>query len=209
MSKIFKYETFNPYIFALIPKGAKVLDVGCATGLLGKKLRKEKDPEFLAGIESSPGIAREAKKFYDQVVVADIESKKTLSFKKEVFDVIVCGDILEHLKNPLSVLKNLTRYLSEEGFFLISVPNVAFASIRLSLLFGRFDYNPDGGLLDETHLRFFTYKSLVNLLRKAGLKIVFVRGYNLVRPRFFFLKVLGALFPNLFSIQFLAKARKK
>lgn len=209
MSKIFKYETFNPYIFACIPKGTKVLDIGCAIGLLGKKLRQEKDPEFLAGIESDPGMAREAKKFYDQVVVADIESKKSLPFKKEVFDVIVCGDILEHLKDPLSVLKNLTRYLSEEGFFLISVPNVAFASIRLSLLFGRFDYNPDGGLLDETHLRFFTHRSLVNLLKKAGLKIVFVRGYNLVRPRFFFLKVLGALFPNLFSIQFLVKAKKK
>lgn len=122
--------------------------------------------------------------------------------------MIICGDVLEHLRDPLKALRFLTSYLSERGFFLISVPNIAFISIRLSLLLGKFDYNPDGGILDETHLRFFTRKSLVDLLKRAGLKIIFIRGYNIVRPRFFFLKFLGWLFTTLFSIQFLVKAEK-
>lgn len=207
--KTFKYEIFNPYIFNIIPEGTKVLDVGCATGLLGKKLRQEKNPEFLAGIEKDLKMAGAARRIYDKVIVIDLEEIKSLPFERKYFDVIVCGDVLEHLGDPLHVLKNLSQYLSERGFFLISVPNVAFASIRLSLLFGKFDYNPKGGILDESHLRFFTRKSLIDLLEKAGLRIIFVRGYNLVRYRFFFLKILGLLFPTLFSIQFLAKAKRR
>lgn len=205
----FKYNTFNPYVFACIPKGVKVLDVGCGTGLLGKKLRQEKGPGFLAGIESDFKMAKEAEKFYDEIIIINLEEKRNLPFKRECFDVIICADVLEHLRYPLQVLKNLLPYLSKEGFFLISVPNVAFASIRFCLFFGKFNYSSEGGILDETHLRFFTRQSLVKLLEKAGFEIVFIRGYNLVRPTFFFLKLLGFLFPTLFSIQFLTKVKKK
>ena len=155
-----KYDIFNPNVFAAIPCGVKVLDVGCASGRLGKRLRVEKAPEFLAGVEIERSAAEEAKKVYDKVVVADLEDLDGLPFARNFFDVIVCADVLEHPKDPTSVLRFLTSYLSEEGFFLISVPNVVFASVRLALLFGRFDYNPAGGILDENHLRFFTRRGL-------------------------------------------------
>jgi len=208
MSKNFEYDNFNPYIFEAIPENARVLDVGCATGLLGKKLRRKKAPRIMAGIEIDAAMAKEAREIYDQVVLADLEDFQGLPFKQNYFDVIVCADVLEHLRDPRQVLKNLAPYLSRRGFFLISVPNIAFASVRLALLCGRFNYNPRGGILDETHLRFFTRRSLISLLKGAGLRPISVQGYNLVSSKFFFLKYLGVLFPTLFSIQFLAKAKK-
>jgi len=204
----YKYDTFNPYIFAEIPAGKKILDIGCGTGLLGKRLRKERRCSFLAGIEKDLEMAEVAKLAYDEVIIANLDKIRSLPFEKGYFDIIVCSDVLEHLRNPLEVLKTLSAYLSEEGFFLISIPNISFFTIRLSLLFGRFDYQPQGGILDESHLRFFTRKSFVNLLKKANLEPYYIRGYNLVQRKFFILKVLGLLFPTLFSIQFLIKAKK-
>lgn len=209
MSKKLKYETFNPYVYAQIPEKARVLDVGCATGLLGQRLKKEKNSQFLAGIEADPELASEAEKCYDKVIVTNLEGLTPLPFEEESFEIIVCADVLEHLKDPLEVLRKLSRYLKKNGFFLISVPNIAFVTIRLNLLFGRFDYNQKGGLLDSSHLRFFTRNSLRKMLKDADLGIDFVRGYNLVRPEFWFLKILEKISPTLFSLQFLAKARKR
>jgi len=203
-----KYDTFNPYVFAQIPNGTKILDVGCGTGLLGRRLRKERSPLFLAGIEKDFEMAERAREWYDRVIIMDMEGAESLPFERGYFDVIVCGDVLEHLENPLEVLKKLSTYLSEDGFFLISIPNIAFFTIRFSLLFGRFDYQPQGGILDEAHLRFFTRKSFVALLKKANLEPYYIQGYNLVQPKFFFLKILGVVSPALFSIQFLIKAKK-
>lgn len=203
----YKYDTYNPYIFFQIPHKAKVLDVGCATGLLGNKLREEKSVSFVAGIENDLKMAEAAKNNYNKLVNINLEEFENLPFEKGYFDVIVCADVLEHLHNPVRAMVKLSDYLSRDGFFLISVPNIAFISVRLQLLFGKFDYT-SGGILDETHLRFFTKKTLDSLLKKANLTPDYVRGYNLVRPVFFFLKILGFIFPSLFCIQFLAKARK-
>jgi 2-polyprenyl-3-methyl-5-hydroxy-6-metoxy-1,4-benzoquinol methylase len=202
----FKYDTFNPYVFAEIPDKARVLDVGCATGLLGLLLREKKGC-FVVGIELDPKMAEQARKNLDSVIVTDLDEPLMLDF--DMFDVIVCSDILEHLKNPARLLKKLECNLSADGFYLISVPNIAFIKIRFDLLMGKFDYNRQGGILDETHLRFYTRKTLVDLLREVGLEVIFVHGYNLVKRRFYFLKILGHLFPTVFAIQFLAKAKKK
>lgn len=201
-------NTFNPYIYNQIPKRARVLDVGCATGLLGKRLKEQKSPIFLAGIEKDRKMVKIAKHFYDTIIVADLEQLNSLPFKKKFFEVIVLSDVLEHLANPLLTLKTIIPYLKNDGFLLISVPNIAFISIRINLFFGRFVYSAKGGLLDETHLRFFTRQAVVDLCQQAGLQIVFLKGYNLVRLRFFFLKILGFFFPTIFALQFLVKAKK-
>ena len=86
------------------------------------------------------------------------------------FDVIVLADVLEHLRQPLNVLIHLRDLLSSTGRFVISVPNVANIYVRLSLLFGRFEY-ADRGILDETHLRFFTLNSACALVQKAALRV--------------------------------------
>lgn len=203
------YDTFNPYIFAHIPKRTKVLDVGCGVGILGKMLRRDKDPVFIAAVEKETQAGEFAKDSYDKIAILDLEEDKVkLPFEEAFFDVIVCGDVLEHLKDPLVALVKLSRYLSKDGFFLISVPNFAFLSVRLALLFGNLNY-AEAGILDRNHLHFFTKKSIIGLLREAKLEPYWVRGYNLVKPRFYFLKALGFLSPGLFSIQFLIKARKE
>jgi SAM-dependent methyltransferase len=203
-----RYDTFNPYIFAEIPNEVKILDAGCGTGLLGKRLIEQRKVRYLAGIEKDPRMAEIARANYGTVINMDLEEMEHLPFEKEYFDVIICSDVLEHLKNPLEILKKLSVYLSRNGFFLISIPNIAFVSVRWLLLFGKFDYNPRGGILDESHLRFFTKKSFINLLEKADLEPFYIKNYNLVKPKFFFLKVLSFFFPNLFSIQFIVKAKK-
>jgi 2-polyprenyl-3-methyl-5-hydroxy-6-metoxy-1,4-benzoquinol methylase len=203
---VFRYDTFNPYIFAEVPEKIRVLDVGCATGLLGKRLREEKGC-FVVGIELDEKMAQEARRHLNQVIIADLDEPFVLN--SSTFDVIVFSDILEHLKNPAGLLKKLEHNLSDDGFYLISVPNIAFIKVRFDLLLGKFDYNSRGGIMDETHLHFYTRKTLLDLLKNVDFEAIFLRGYNLVKPRFFFLKILGHLFPTVFTIQFLVKAKKR
>ena len=103
------------------------------------------------------------------MIVADLD--REIPSLEGVFDVIVYGDVLEHLADPLRVLVALNRHLAPGGHALVSIPNVAHLWIRLSLLFGRFDYL-DRGILDSTHLRFFTDRSMRELLEEADLTIV-------------------------------------
>lgn len=147
--------------------GRRVLDLGCATGLLGRALR-ERGCEVV-GIERDEGAAAQAAEVLDRVVVADLETADLGGLLgAEAFDVIVCGDVLEHLRDPLRVLRGALCLLAPGGSIVASIPNIAHAAVRLALLAGRFDYRPLG-LLDETHVRFFTRRSLQGLLEQAGL----------------------------------------
>jgi methyltransferase family protein len=101
--------------------------------------------------------------------VADLDM--SIPALEGLFDVIVFGDVLAHLKNPLQVLITMTKYLRRDGMIVISVPNIAHVCVRLQLLRGKFEY-ADRGILDRTHLRFFTYASLQEFIRQAGLKIM-------------------------------------
>ncbi len=160
----------------------------------------------MVGVESNPAAAAIARPYYDQVVVEDVEQALFHALQGCRFDVIVCADILEHLKSPASVLERLKGFLSDKGVFVVSVPNVAFASIRLCLLLGLFSYNKAGGIMDAEHLKFFTRRSLVDTLEEAGLAVTAIRGYNLVRRRYWFLKILGWFWPTLFCLQFCSES---
>jgi 2-polyprenyl-3-methyl-5-hydroxy-6-metoxy-1,4-benzoquinol methylase len=148
-----------------LPAGSSILDVGSASGYFGERLAGR--GYHVVGVEQDEASASIAAAFYDEFIVADIESGLPLSRK---FDVILLADILEHLRQPLKVLVHLRDYLSSRGKFVISVPNVANIYVRLSLFFGRFDYT-DRGILDETHLRFFTLKSVCALMQRASLRV--------------------------------------
>ncbi len=151
-----------------IPKSARVLDVGCATGYLGKLL-KEKDCA-LYGIEGNPDAAAVAAKEYQKVFVVDLDACDALNGDLPRVDVLVFGDILEHLRKPEVLLKRLRASLVEGGYALISVPNVANWSMRFHLLRGKFDY-VRYGVLDESHLRFFTLDSARQMICDAGFEI--------------------------------------
>ena len=212
-----KYDKFNPNPFGahmkilnLAGKNKVVLDVGCSTGQLAKRL-KEKGCKVY-GIEVDEGAAKIARRCCEDVIVKDVELLKELPYPKNFFDVIIFADVLEHLRNPLNVLINLKKYLKDDGHILCSIPNVAHIYVRLNLLFGRWNYQKEG-ILDETHLRFFTLKTAKNLVEKAGYKIekidvtmpgkvAKIRGINK------FAYFLARNWKGLFGYQFIIIAKK-
>ncbi len=146
--------------------GRRILDVGAADGLLSSKLAER--GWKVTGIEGDPSLARTCAAHCEQMIVIDLN--RELPDVSGPFDAIVYGDVLEHLVDPLSVLTQLNRALSPGGFVIISVPNIAHFYVRLLLLLGRFDYL-DRGILDSTHLRFFTERSLHAMIADAGLVV--------------------------------------
>ncbi|MGH9264773.1 MAG: methyltransferase domain-containing protein [Acidimicrobiales bacterium] len=151
----------------------RVLDVGCATGYLAKALVERGCT--VTGVEFDAEAAEEARPYLERLILGDIEALDLVeTFGDERFDVVVFGDVLEHLRDPLPVLRNVRRVLTDRGSVVASIPNIAHGSVRLALLAGRFDYQPLG-LLDSTHVRFFTRSSIEDLFREAGLVPIDVR----------------------------------
>lgn len=158
-----------------VNNGSKVLDVGCATGYLGQWLREKKQVQVW-GIEPSAEAAQIARlQGYEDVFVGGIESvleSGILVGKK--FDHILLGDVLEHLLDPVVVLQQLSQHLVSGGTCIISVPNVAHYSVRLGLLFGRWNMT-ETGILDRTHLHFYTRKTILEMVQSAGLVVKTIR----------------------------------
>lgn len=201
------YDDFNRTLYSFVENGKKVLDVGCPTGRLMEKLKTEKEC-YLVGIEINEEMARIAQKRCDKLIFADIESLHDLPFPSQFFDIIIFGDILEHTRNPSEILNLLSEYLSGDGYILVSIPNMAFITVRLNLLLGKFNYTRHG-ILDKTHLRFFTFKTAKELIENCGYKIKSVDIHQPVRKRYYyFLKFLGKVWKSLFAIDFVFKATK-
>jgi len=146
-------------------KGKRLLDVGSAQGVLAQKFT-ECGYEVTC-IEGSAKLATIGMDKCHEMIVADLD--EPLPQLKGQFDVIVYGDILEHLRNPMEVFTGFNRSLKPGGRVIVSVPNVANLWVRLNLLFGRFQYG-DRGILDRTHLRFFTLSMFRDFLAKADLE---------------------------------------
>lgn len=158
-------------IIKKIPKYANVLELGCAHGDMSRILKRELQCRII-GIEQDPVAAADADQVCDYAFVEDLNKPDSLdALVYEKFDVISLADVLEHLDDPLAVLKRLKPLLlPEDGRLLLSVPNVAHASVRLELLTGSFDYQ-DTGILDRTHKHFYTVDSIQTLLHEAGYQL--------------------------------------
>lgn len=221
MINVLKYDCFDsrPYsahmlIVQLVGKNKKVLDVGCATGLLAKRL-VENGCEVV-GIEIDDESARFAKKYCKNVIVGDVELLEHIPYPEKYFDVIIFADVLEHLKDPQSVLVNFKKYLKRDGYIICSIPNVAHIYVRLNLLFGNWEYK-DLGILDKTHLRFFTKKTAIRLIENAGYtidKIYYTPWIPLFTLRKFYFGrkleyYITKLCPTLFALQFVIKAKMR
>jgi 2-polyprenyl-3-methyl-5-hydroxy-6-metoxy-1,4-benzoquinol methylase len=167
--KPFKYSSHDWIVKVLDRerKPVRILDVGTASGYLGK-IWTEKG-HFVMGIEYDAKAAEQARNYYSAFEVANIE---TFAFPYQCeFDYIVFADVLEHLRDPLAVLRKCIPALKESGKIIISVPNIANLVVRLSLLFGTFNYM-DRGILDRTHLRFFTLRSVKQMMAQASCKVL-------------------------------------
>jgi len=147
----------------LVHRGATVLDLGCGSGALGQFLKETRDCTS-DGVTLSQAEADHAQPHYRTVEVADLETADLRSmFASKRYDYIVCADVLEHLRRPENVLQVCRELLAPDGKLLISVPNAAYAGLLAELLEGELRYREEG-LLDRTHLRFFTRRSLVRFM---------------------------------------------
>lgn len=156
-------------ILNLVGRDKHVLDMGCSTGYLARGLSERGNR--VTGLELQEEWAERARPYLDELVVGDLDTMDLVErFGEARFDVVVYGDVLEHLKDPAAVLVQTRRILKEDGVVVVSMPNVAHGDLRLSLFAGYWDYRPTG-LLDDTHLRFFTLRSIERLMSQAGLTI--------------------------------------
>lgn len=203
-------------IIEALPDHSKVLDVGTASGMLAR--RSENQSLKFFGIEAVKDWADMAAPFYEKLWVCTFEDAPEEALHG--YDAVVLGDVLEHMANPDAALKKLVSLQPSGCTFIISVPNIANLWVRLSLLFGRFDY-AERGIMDRTHLRFFTRKTIRALVHDAGLEILSIKvtpiPLELVSAffttsvgRFFHASFAGltSLLPTLLGYQFIVKAKK-
>jgi glycosyltransferase involved in cell wall biosynthesis/SAM-dependent methyltransferase len=158
----------NLFMLELVPKTAKrILDIGCCMGGAGRTLKQRQTCEVW-GVEISPELARIATQHYEQVIVGDIEDDSVWhQLPKGYFDCVICGEVLEHLIAPNRVLKRLHEVTVPDCTLVLSVPHFGHASVIRKILRGDFDYEPTG-ILDDSHLRFFSRKNLWRLLIESG-----------------------------------------
>jgi SAM-dependent methyltransferase len=161
----------NPELLERIPLTARtVLDVGCAQGALGMAYLRRNPLARVLGIDADAAAAAHAAQRLSQVACVNVEAVPMPFAVPEGLDCIIYGDVLEHLVDPWRLLAEQAQYLAPDGCVLVCMPNVEHWSFALRLLNGSFDYEPDG-LLDRTHLRWFTPRNMASTLRDAGLQL--------------------------------------
>ena len=149
--------------------GKRVVEFGCSTGYVSRILKERGC--YVVGIEVDPDAAARAREVCDRVKVGDLDELDLASeLGGETFDVGLFGEVLEHLKYPQRALMQTRQLLAPGGYVVVSVPNIAHASIRLALLKGEFNYE-EMGILDDTHLKYYTRKSIVELMEGCGFMI--------------------------------------
>ncbi len=171
------YSCSRSEMIKYIPDSArKVLEVGCGKGYFGKTLKSLRDVEIW-GVEVCQGAAVSAMQNLDKVIVGDIE-RGSLDLPEHYFDCIIFNDVLEHFVNPWGVLKTATKYLRNDGHIVASIPNVRYIDNIEELLQKKEWKYRDEGILDKTHLRFFTEKSIRRMFESCGFSVITLEGIN-------------------------------
>lgn len=219
MNFVYRFDPalLNTHMLLLeqIPPRTRVLEIGAASGYLGEYLVKEKKCTVW-GVEPVAAQYEEAKasgyeKLFSMTAEQFLDSGVA---KGETFDAILLGDVLEHMVEPQQMLRALRTFLKPGGIVVISLPNVAHYTIRWKLLMGKWEMQ-ESGILDRTHLRFFTRKTMRALIEGAGYQILSDRPSAGYIERFGLNKLFGIgrkalfLWPELLAPQFIFVARPK
>lgn len=184
----------------------RILDLGCGAGIVGKRLKELGRAKHVIGVEIFKPVADQAAKYYEQVFQGDIEAMD-LNFP-EPFDYVICADILEHLRNPDKIVGRIFDWLRPGGKLISSVPNIRNWRILADLLFkGRWEYE-DSGILDRTHLRFFTEDTCRKMLTSQGLVVELTQMLIYGTKKKFLSRVSGHTLDGLLATQVLAVSRK-
>jgi 2-polyprenyl-3-methyl-5-hydroxy-6-metoxy-1,4-benzoquinol methylase len=166
------HEIHNPDLLQEMPRQARcVIEVGCSVGALAREYRRLNPGCRYIGVEVEPGYAATARRHCDAVHVLDIETADAQWLRESLSgDCWVFGDVLEHLKDPWSLLRAVRAALPSEGCVVACIPNAQHWSVQLRLNSGELRYE-DAGLLDRTHLRWFTRQTIIELFASARLRI--------------------------------------
>jgi len=173
-------ENAHSLVLREIIPGSRVLEFGPATGYMTKYMTERLGCKVFC-VEMDKEAAMVASSYCEKMIIEDIEDFGWVEeLKGECFNYIIFTDILEHLKDPRKVLKLSKSFLKKDGSILCSIPNIGHNAVIMDLIQGKFDYRPLG-LLDESHLRFYTKKSVIELLESSGLTIIKLQAI-FVRP---------------------------
>lgn len=175
------YHRVNPHLVAALEglTDERVLEIGCAAGDLGACIKEDSSVHW-TGVEIVPQAAKKAAAKLNEVHVAHIENDE-IPLSPHSYDLLVLGDVLEHLQDPWATLKKLTQWLRPSARVICSLPNMNHWSIFAELLSGHFRYRDDG-ILDRTHLRFFTLRESLALLEGANLHVERVESIEVEDP---------------------------
>lgn len=173
-------DLFNQTIFDILPNDTKkILEIGTGSGAMANAYKQINSDVNYVGVEIDPEYQALSERYCDTVYLENFESPSdALLHEVDDADFIIFSDVLEHMYNPWKVLKNLSERIPEHCRILASIPNIQHWSIQMRLLNGDFEY-ADSGLLDRTHVRFFTRKTMVQLFTNNGFSI------NQITPRIF------------------------
>lgn len=202
-------HSYNPFIYNLIPEKSVCLDVGCSAGSLGSRLIKSKNC-IVDGVDFNAGALVAAVKVgYRNSCCVDmnVDISPIQNLSDYSYDVIIFSDVLEHLTDPQKILLAFLPKLKKGGVVVASLPNVAFLLNRINLLLGNWEYKKYG-ILDQTHLRFYTMKTARKLFEQAGMVDIHVYPYN----QFGILKYLhpiDKIFGTLLAYQFAIVCKSK
>ncbi|MCP4749206.1 MAG: class I SAM-dependent methyltransferase [Desulfobacteraceae bacterium] len=220
----FYYSCANSDILGLIDgEPRKILDVGCAEGVLGEAVKKKYECEYV-GIEIEREAAQKAEKRIDRVIIGNAEKTDLIDhgIPEKYFDFILYGDVLEHLYDPWTVLFNHGKYLKDGGHIVASIPNIRNLGIIQSLMSGNWTYLKEG-ILDSTHIRFFTLNEIRKMMKGCGFRLVEIRRdfhklfdfekiggqINIDMPKMTIKNVSKAEALELSTVQFIVKAQKE
>ncbi|ODS33876.1 MAG: two-component response regulator [Candidatus Scalindua rubra] len=151
----------------------QVFEIGCGSGATGVAIKQKFPNVKYIGLDSNKKAAQIAQTRLDKVIVSDIEKAQldALGLTKEYFDLIICADVLEHLYDPWKTLFTLRDYLKPNGKVLASIPNIQNIDTIINLLNGSWTYKKHG-ILDATHIRFFTFSGIMKMFSGTGYKMI-------------------------------------
>lgn len=192
-------------------KGEKlaILDVGCSNGAFGRNIKSHFAAEVW-GVDINPAAIQEAAKVLDKAFCFDLATNLD-QFEDEKFDVIYFNDVLEHMPDPYTLLSRVKNKLKKDGVIVASIPNIRFFRVLSDLLFNRDFRYQDDGVMDRTHLRFFTKKSIVRMFEEQDYKVDVIEPINKsksMRPWFMYLLTLGLIGRDIFYPQFAVVAAR-